>query len=71
MDDPRNRLKVVDEFGTDLDRARGTVLRPPSAVSLYRASFVKGFGSATHVFVLRQFLCSISKPVSSSRPAVR
>jgi len=35
MDDPRNRLKVVDEFGTDLDRARGTVLRPPSAVSSF------------------------------------
>jgi hypothetical protein len=35
MDDPRNRLKVVGEFGTDLDRARGTVLRPPSAVSSF------------------------------------
>ena len=31
--DPQDRLKVVCAFVSDLARARGTVLRPPSAVS--------------------------------------
>src|SRR5258706_12691878 len=33
MGDPDDRLKVVCAFDSDLARARGTVLRPPSAVS--------------------------------------
>src|SRR5712672_3129339 len=33
MGDPHDRLKVVCAFDSDLARARGTVLRPPSAVS--------------------------------------
>jgi hypothetical protein len=30
MDDPRNRLKVVDEFGTDLDRLAAPSYVPPA-----------------------------------------
>jgi hypothetical protein len=33
--------------------------------------FCQGVRQSGKSFVLRQFLCSISKPVSSSRPAVR
>jgi hypothetical protein len=33
--DPRRRLKVVQAIEPDLDRARGTVPRPPSAVSSF------------------------------------
>ena len=33
--DPHDRLKVVCAFVSDLARARGTVLRPPSAVSSF------------------------------------
>jgi hypothetical protein len=40
-------------------------------VSLYGAFFVKEFARAANLLSFRQFLCSISKPVSSSRPAVR
>src|SRR5258706_16443436 len=35
MGDPHDRLKVVCAFDSDLARARGTVLRPPSAVSSF------------------------------------
>src|SRR5260370_31807411 len=35
MSDPHDRLKVVCAFDSDLARARGTVLRPPSAVSSF------------------------------------
>jgi hypothetical protein len=35
LGDPHDRLKVVCAFDSDLARARGTVLRPPSAVSSF------------------------------------
>ena len=49
--------------------ARRTTHLSLPAVSLYGAFFVKEFRQSVKSFVLRQFLCSISKPVSSSRPA--
>ena len=69
MDDPRNRLKVVDEFGTDLDRARGTVLRPPSAVSLYGACQEVRQGGASFSFV--GFFVRSESPFLRPDPAVR
>jgi hypothetical protein len=58
-----NRPFGVKHFQTihhcNVDVAHGLVLLfGIDARSLYGASFVKKFGSATHVF-LRQFLCSI------------
>src|SRR6202022_2893019 len=45
--------------------------RPPSRDFLVWGVFFQGVRQSRKSFVLRQFLCSISKPVSSSRPAVR
>src|SRR5258706_14806069 len=43
---------------------------PTSRGFLVWSFFCQGFRQSSKSFVLRQFLCSISKPVSSSRPAV-
>ena len=45
--------------------------RPTSRGFLVWGFFCQGVRQSGKSFVLRQFLCSISKPVSSSRPAVR
>jgi len=42
-----------------------------AACALYGAFFVKEFRHADASFIVHQFLCSIRKPVPSSRPALR
>src|SRR6266404_7848894 len=64
------RFQTIHHCGVDV--AHGLVLLfGIGTKALVWSFFCQGVRQSGKSFVLRPFLCSISKPVSSSRPAVR